>query len=55
MATYNSIANCAAGDAAVYSLCISATDEHHRQDEEHKLIARYTSRLAETEGSGVSQ
>uniref|UniRef100_H2RZZ0 Dystrobrevin n=1 Tax=Takifugu rubripes TaxID=31033 RepID=H2RZZ0_TAKRU len=40
-------------DAAVSSVCISAVDEHNRQDEEHKLIARYTSRLAETEGSGV--
>uniref|UniRef100_A0A672IQ69 Dystrobrevin n=1 Tax=Salarias fasciatus TaxID=181472 RepID=A0A672IQ69_SALFA len=29
-------------------------DSPSRQDEEHKLIARYTSRLAETDGSGVS-
>lgn len=29
-------------------------DDHNRQDEEHKLIARYTSRLADTESSGVS-
>uniref|UniRef100_A0A8C6WE10 Dystrobrevin n=1 Tax=Neogobius melanostomus TaxID=47308 RepID=A0A8C6WE10_9GOBI len=28
-------------------------DSPSRQDEEHKLIARYTSRLAETEGSGM--
>lgn len=45
----------AACTSVVSSVCISAVDEHHRQDEEHKLIARYTSRLAETEGSGVSQ
>lgn len=39
---------------SVVSVCTSAVDERNRQDEEHKLIARYTSRLAETEGSGVS-
>uniref|UniRef100_A0A672IQC4 Dystrobrevin n=1 Tax=Salarias fasciatus TaxID=181472 RepID=A0A672IQC4_SALFA len=31
-----------------------SVDSPSRQDEEHKLIARYTSRLAETDGSGVS-
>lgn len=36
-------------------LCISTVDDHGRQDEEHKLIARYTSRLADTEGSGVGE
>ncbi|XP_023155426.2 dystrobrevin beta-like isoform X7 [Amphiprion ocellaris] len=31
----------------------SGVDSPSRQDEEHKLIARYTSRLAETDGAGV--
>uniref|UniRef100_A0A8C6KXK3 Dystrobrevin n=1 Tax=Nothobranchius furzeri TaxID=105023 RepID=A0A8C6KXK3_NOTFU len=31
----------------------SGLDSPSRQDEEHKLIARYTSRLAETESTGV--
>uniref|UniRef100_A0A8C7ZFZ1 Dystrobrevin n=1 Tax=Oryzias sinensis TaxID=183150 RepID=A0A8C7ZFZ1_9TELE len=30
-----------------------AVDSPSRQDEEHKLIARYTSRLAETDGTGM--
>uniref|UniRef100_A0A7N6BRB1 ZZ-type domain-containing protein n=1 Tax=Anabas testudineus TaxID=64144 RepID=A0A7N6BRB1_ANATE len=31
-------------------LCVSSVDSPSRQDEEHKLIARYTSRLAEADG-----
>ncbi|XP_031717606.1 dystrobrevin beta-like isoform X7 [Anarrhichthys ocellatus] len=31
----------------------SSVDSPSREDEEHKLIARYTSRLAETDGAGV--
>uniref|UniRef100_A0A7N6BXY1 ZZ-type domain-containing protein n=1 Tax=Anabas testudineus TaxID=64144 RepID=A0A7N6BXY1_ANATE len=36
-------------------LCVSSVDSPSRQDEEHKLIARYTSRLAEADGAGVSR
>uniref|UniRef100_A0A8C4DB09 Dystrobrevin, beta a n=1 Tax=Dicentrarchus labrax TaxID=13489 RepID=A0A8C4DB09_DICLA len=34
---------------SLLSVCVSSVDSPSRQDEEHKLIARYTSRLAETE------
>uniref|UniRef100_A0A8C9WW66 Dystrobrevin n=1 Tax=Sander lucioperca TaxID=283035 RepID=A0A8C9WW66_SANLU len=34
---------------------IVSVDSPRREDEEHKLIARYTSRLAETDSTGVSQ
>uniref|UniRef100_A0A8C9WT62 Dystrobrevin n=1 Tax=Sander lucioperca TaxID=283035 RepID=A0A8C9WT62_SANLU len=33
----------------------TSVDSPRREDEEHKLIARYTSRLAETDSTGVSQ
>uniref|UniRef100_A0A8C3B2D7 Dystrobrevin n=1 Tax=Cyclopterus lumpus TaxID=8103 RepID=A0A8C3B2D7_CYCLU len=33
----------------------SSVDSPSREEEEHKLIARYTSRLAETDNTGVSQ
>ena len=40
---------------SLLSVYVSSADSPGRQDEEHKLIARYTSKLAETDGSGVSQ
>lgn len=40
--------------STLLSSCVSV-DSPSRQDEEHKLIARYTSRLAETDGTGVSR
>uniref|UniRef100_A0AAX7TGY6 ZZ-type domain-containing protein n=1 Tax=Astatotilapia calliptera TaxID=8154 RepID=A0AAX7TGY6_ASTCA len=39
-------------EAMLDFLCFSV-DSPSRQDDEHKLIARYTTRLAETEGTGV--
>lgn len=39
----------------LFSSPFSTVDDHSRQDEEHKLIARYTSRLADSESSGVSR
>uniref|UniRef100_A0A673AIS3 Dystrobrevin n=1 Tax=Sphaeramia orbicularis TaxID=375764 RepID=A0A673AIS3_9TELE len=41
------------GEGSFAFFAFRSVDSPSRQDEEHKLIARYTSRLAETDGAGV--